>query len=177
MQAIPATLSAKEDNVQGQLASENSSSRSKLRKIYNLMTEIVQVAEPYVACQKGCSACCKMNVTVSEVEAKYIEAEKGVKAARLWGSRPHIQNQFIGIPCPFLKEDSCSIYDVRPFVCRKHLSFDTSPYWCEPERSQEVEMPLVKFEGAEKALMMIANAKIGGVFADIRDFFPNRLSL
>jgi hypothetical protein len=114
-----------------------------------------------------------MNVTLSEIEAKYIEAEKGIKAEQLSGSRRHDQNQFIGIPCPFLKEDVCSIYDVRPFACRKHLSFDTSPYWCEPERAQEVEMPLVKFEGAENALMMIAKANIGGVFADIRDFFPN----
>jgi len=143
--AIPPALSAKEDNAQDQLASENSSSRSKLRKIYNLMTEIVQVAEPYVACQKGCSSCCKMNVTLSEVEAKYIEAEKGIKAERLSGSRRHDQNQFIGIPCPFLKEDVCSIYDVRPFACRKHLSFDTSPYWCEPERSQEVEIIVMEW--------------------------------
>ncbi|MFM2408556.1 MAG: hypothetical protein RL358_1298 [Pseudomonadota bacterium] len=30
-------------------------------------------------------------------------------------------------------------------------------------------MPLIKFEGAEGALMALA----GGKFADIRDFFPN----
>lgn len=138
------------------------------------MTDLGNVAETYVACSKGCSACCKMNVMVSEIETKHIEAETGIKPIRLMGSRVHLQDEFVGIPCPFLKDNSCSIYDARPFVCRKHVSFDTSPYWCDMKRSHEIELPMIEFSGAEGAILDIAGFRAGGIFADIRDFFPPR---
>lgn len=174
IQAIPPILTAKEDTIQRRLASENASSRSKLRKIYNLLKELGEVAKPYVACSKGCSSCCKMNVMVSEVEAHYIEMETGIKPVRVVETRTYPLNKFVGIPCPFLNNDSCSIYDARPFVCRKHISFDTSPYWCDPTKLLDVEFPMIGFSGAEGALMDVAGLTSGGIFADIRDFFPQR---
>lgn len=48
------------------------------------------------------------------------------------------------VPCPFLVEESCSIHQVRPLVCREYLV--TSPAeFCEipaPERVKRVEMPV-----------------------------------
>jgi Fe-S-cluster containining protein len=35
------------------------------------------------------------------------------------------------IPCPFLHDDACSIYEVRPFVCAG-LIVTTPPEWCDP---------------------------------------------
>jgi hypothetical protein len=40
-------------------------------------------ASPHVACAKGCSACCHMNVTVSTLEAKRIESVTGRRATAL----------------------------------------------------------------------------------------------
>ena len=171
VKAISADLSQREDNIQAKLAKENASTLSKLRKIYNLMTDLGSVAEPYVACAKGCSSCCKMNVTISQIEANLIGEKTGIKVNQLSNSKNHDSGEFIGIPCMFLKDGSCSIYDDRPFVCRKHVWFDTSPYWCDPERSLEVEMPMIEFSGAVGAFFDVTKKSSGGVHADIRDFF------
>lgn len=171
LKALPAELNIREDTIQHKLASENASARNKLQKIYNLMTDLVKAAEPYVACKNGCSACCHMNVVISPVEAKYIEQNTGIKPAQVTGSIYHSLSEFVGIPCPFLIEGSCSIYEFRPFACRKHMSFDTSPYYCEPKHSLEAEVPLIEFCGAEGAFYDIVRFASGGVFADVRDFF------
>lgn len=169
--AIPPELSKIEDEIQFKLSNENASPRSKIRKIYNLMRELGNVAEPYVACGKGCSSCCKMNVTISQIEANNIAEKLGIKTKQLTISHNHNLNEFIGVPCIFLKEDSCTIYDMRPFVCRKHIWFDKSAYWCDPIRSLDVEMPMIGFSGAEGAFFEITKRNSGGVHADIRDFF------
>lgn len=171
VKAIPADLSQQEDNIQAKLAKENASTRSKLRKIYNLMTYLGNIAEPYVACKKGCSSCCKMNVTISQIEANLIGEKTGKRVNQLSKSINHNSDEFIGISCMFLKDGLCSIYDNRPFVCRKHLWFDTSPYWCDPERSLGVEMPMIEFSGAVGAFFDVTKTSSGGVHADIRDFF------
>jgi hypothetical protein len=169
--AIPIELSKREDEIQTKLANENASSQSKLRKIYNLMTDIGNVAEPYIACANGCSSCCKMNVTISQVEANLIGEKMGRKAKQLVNSKNHNTNEFIGIPCIFLQDNSCSIYDVRPFVCRNHLWFDTSSYWCDPKRSLDVTMPMIEFSGATGAFFEVTKKNSSGIHGDIRDFF------
>lgn len=171
VKAMPPELSKREDTIQRKLASENASSRNKLQKIYSLMADLVKAAEPYVACSKGCSACCQMNVMISQIEANFIEKETGIKPVQVTSSLLHSQDEFIGVPCPFLKDGSCSIYDVRPFACRKHLSFDTSPYWCDSARTLTVGFPMLEFSNAQDAFLDVTRLKTGGVFADIRDFF------
>lgn len=171
MNAMPPELSKREDTIQRKLASENASSRNKLQKIYSLMTDIVKVAEPYVACSNGCSSCCKMNVTISKLEANFIEKKTGIKATQVTSDIHHSPEKFLGIPCPFLKENSCSIYEVRPFACRKHLCFDTTSYWCDPTRTLTVEFPIIGFSGAQEAFFDVTRLNGGGIFADIRDFF------
>lgn len=53
-----------------------------------------------------------------EVTPENAEAEK----------RYHKQN----IPCPFLDNQSCSIYEVRPFLCATHYAV-SPPEWCNPQ--------------------------------------------
>lgn len=171
IKAVPPALSKREDEIERRLVSENSSTRSKLRKIYHLMEELGQIRAPYVACGKGCSSCCKMNVKISQIEANIIAERTGMQSKQLPSSRSYKSDQFMGVPCVFLKEGSCSIYEIRPFVCRNHVSFDTTSYWCEPENSLHAEMPMLAFSGLLDAYFNITKKDSGGVHADIRDFF------
>lgn len=126
-----------------------------------------------MACKDGCAACCHMNVTISAIEAKQIQAVTGARSIALDSSRTHDPAEFGGKRCPFLSESKCSIYDSRPFSCRKHVSFDTTSYWCQPERSHKHNLPMIRFDGAEEAFFEVTGRSHSGVFGDIRDFFPD----
>jgi Fe-S-cluster containining protein len=49
------------------------------------------------------------------------------------------------IPCPFLSEGACSIYEVRPYVCAGVMSV-SPPEWCSPAHLSHQEMSYVKAE-------------------------------
>jgi Fe-S-cluster containining protein len=111
-----------------------------------------------VSCKRGCAACCRQMVPISEMEAYHIRdlvarlpeprqsevraqfaqatqrlAEAGLleKLQRFHEfTREEVdqlgQQYFaLHLPCPFLEEESCSIYADRPFICREYLV--TSP--------------------------------------------------
>ncbi|MEZ4312204.1 MAG: YkgJ family cysteine cluster protein [Polyangiaceae bacterium] len=72
-----------------------------------------------LACTAGCSDCCRLELTVTAVEAYRIAsavasldpAAREVLAARAVD----------GAPCVALGDDDrCAIYEVRPLVCRSH---------------------------------------------------------
>jgi Fe-S-cluster containining protein len=170
--SLDAALREREDLLPKRLRLKNASAMSKLGTIYALVDELGAAAKTFVACKNECAACCHMNVMISAIEAKQIEAKTGRTRVALPASRPHHLAEFSGQPCPFLKDSSCSIYEVRPFACRKHVSFDTTNYWCQPERSHQKELPMIRFDGAEEAFFNVTGRMTGGVFGDIRDFFP-----
>lgn len=174
LSAIPPELSRREDAIARNLALENAAPRSKLRKIYQLIDEFSNLSTPFVACTKGCSSCCHMNVAIWKVEADYIGMHTGRSPARVVTTRGPRLEEFIGKPCPFLSQDTCTIYEFRPYVCRKHVSFDTTPYWCEPSRALCVELPLAGFSEIDVALGTLTGKPSLDIFADIRDFFPGQ---
>ncbi len=47
------------------------------------------------------------------------------------------------IPCPFLVDDACSIYEVRPYVCAGVVSL-SPPAWCQVGHPQHKEMVYLK---------------------------------
>jgi Fe-S-cluster containining protein len=98
-----------------------------------------------LACKKGCATCCTQNVMITAVEGELIHrfireqgkqewfASKFQKKAKT--RRPEITtNGFAAScldgkdiepdsygssePCPFLEQECCTIYEVRPFSCR-----------------------------------------------------------
>lgn len=172
--SVPKELSEREDAIRKQLSKENSSNRSKLRKVYYLVNELMEYSKPFTACDRGCSSCCNINVMILQVEADLIGEKIGKKPLSLRVSKTHELGHFNGTPCPFLKNDSCSIYDNRPYICRQHVCFDQTSYWCDPVRTHKNNnMPLLRFSEAEAAVLDIGKLENGGVFADIRDFFPS----
>jgi Fe-S-cluster containining protein len=97
------------------------------------------------ACTKGCTACCTQNVTMTAVEGEVIHRRLREIGHEAWFTqelqkkgatfRPRMttndfadaclrgddaQPEQIGnmAPCPFLEENCCRIYEVRPFACR-----------------------------------------------------------
>ncbi|MBT3066734.1 YkgJ family cysteine cluster protein [Rhodoferax sp. U11-2br] len=172
LSAMPKDLDARDDVIAERLRRENSSAKSKLGKIYTLMTDLSHAVKPYVACGKGCSDCCKMNVSISDIEADRLSMVSRKPMAVVKQPVRHSLEDFSGVPCPFLVKDACSVYDARPYACRAHYSFDTSAYWCHPERSNAGEMSLLQMGGARQAYDdVVVGSRLRG-FADIRDFFP-----
>jgi Fe-S-cluster containining protein len=93
---------------------------------------IVEETKPtplVVACSKGCAWCCHQDVEVSIAEAILIAVETaGDARGRAFDEKSkkiigHARK--MGTPCPFLGEArNCTIYDIRPVVCRSFLSPD-----------------------------------------------------
>jgi Fe-S-cluster containining protein len=109
-----------------------------------------------ISCRKGCGACCRQVVPISESEARAIaelvdampeprqtrvrsrfadaivQLERAGLIAKLRNpdeaknSRELGLSYFaVGVPCPFLEDESCSIHLDRPLACREYLV--TSP--------------------------------------------------
>lgn len=104
-----------------------------------------------ISCRKGCSACCRQLVPVSRSEAerllttiealpaerqkelrrRFAEAERRIAVAGLSERGDRSDRELsvayfaMGLPCPFLEDESCSIHPDRPLVCREYLV--TSP--------------------------------------------------
>jgi Fe-S-cluster containining protein len=175
MASVDPRTAAREDSLPSLVDALNASAVVKLRRIYSVVDELTIGAQSYTACKKGCAACCHMNVSISDLEAKIIFQATGERPVRLPSTIDHDLADFKGTPCPFLKNRECSIYADRPYACRKHVSFDLSDYWCHPERSHLQEMPFVQFRAADEAYFRLTAHRSGGVFADIRDFFPRQL--
>lgn len=172
MQSISEELQQREDRLPVQLRAENASAQSKLGRIYALVDEFSALRASHVACGKGCSDCCRMNVQISNVEAARIERGTGLRAQPLVRSVKHDDAKFAGVSCPFLREEVCAIYEHRPYVCRNHASFDVDAYWCDPVRMQTPKMPLIEMSGVKEALLDVLKSSKQTVLADIRDFFP-----
>lgn len=82
-----------------------------------------------VDCSKGCAWCCHQDVEVSIAEALLIAVETAGdargKAFDKKSKKVAARGKKKGTPCPFLgKARTCTIYDIRPVVCRSFLSPD-----------------------------------------------------
>lgn len=75
-----------------------------LDRVYSLADEVTWLNKEYIVCQKGCSACCNMAVTVSAMEAAYITEKTGIALNPFDSiiSDKDPVDTFDGKPCPFL---------------------------------------------------------------------------
>ena len=173
--AIPQELLDAEDMLPSHVSALNASTRSKLNRVYMVAEDLSRVREPFVACKRGCSSCCHMNVSVTQSEADRLASAAGRSAAILTVSPRHDPEEFTGVPCPFLDaQGACSVYADRPLACRKHSSFFMNDGPCHPSVMHRIEVPMVSFSGLDSALMAASGAS-GSFLADIRDFFPERI--
>lgn len=145
--------------------------------IVNATVQVVEQRGETISCCKGCGACCRQLVPISEVEARRIaelveslpeprrsqvrdrfaEALQRLNEAGLmeklndparWRREGYVNVGMeyfrLGIPCPFLEDESCSIHPDRPVTCREFL-VTTPAIHCQnptPETVRSIHLPL-----------------------------------
>ena len=144
--------------------------------VVNATIKSVEESGQRISCKKGCGACCRQLVPISEVEARQIqdlvnalpeprrseirerfaEARRRVEQSGLLEKllRPEqwsddevrslgLSYFFQGIACPFLEEESCSIYSDRPISCREYMVTSPAENCSQPsaETIDQVQLP------------------------------------
>ena len=105
-----------------------------------MITTIKQRYRPALDCSEGCSYCCrKPGVLASvpellrileHVKATFDESETAALAERARGYAAQMEGRNTNapvnesVPCPLLVNERCSVYEVRPLVCRGYNSTD-----------------------------------------------------
>jgi len=138
-----------------------------------------------LSCKKGCGACCRQLVPVTESEARrigdlvqqlpeprrsvirqrFVDARQRLDAAGLLEPllapirRSEGERQRLGldyfeqhIACPFLEEESCSIYLDRPIRCREYLVTSPAENCARPtaETVKPIHIPLPIWNAAAR---------------------------
>jgi len=142
----------------------------KVYRLFRLTDEMNKAVVPYSACRNGCNHCCNMAVSVTVLEAREIAK----KAGRAYTDVKHpipveqAQEEFMGKPCPFLKEGRCSVYSVRPISCRVYFNMSDTPEICDVVANPRQDVPCLNAQGVQLA----QSIALGVGFADIRQWFP-----
>lgn len=138
---------------------------------------------PISACRRGCYSCCHIPVVVTSAEARLLAAVSG-RSMTIRQDSMTVQ-QFIdgadhsalasgdehrGIPCPFLADGDCSVYETRPAACRTHFSLAENDLLCKVVPGHPAEVPFAN--ATMIRAMAMAFTDPGEVLGDIRDFFP-----
>jgi Fe-S-cluster containining protein len=139
-----------------------------------------------ISCQKGCGACCRQLVPVSETEARlltqlveampeprrsevrsrFAQAVRRLDEAdllrRLRDPAPIPPSELrsigleyfaLGVPCPFLEDEACSIHPDRPLACREYLVTSPAEECARPTADTVRRVPLpARVAGAARAV-------------------------
>ncbi len=133
----------------------------RVHSVADLQKEVdkfVQYAkmEEVSSCKKGCSFCCKIKVDAYDAEADLIldHCEKNnipIDVHKLKRQANMDQETWMLSPdaaCVFLKNNACSIYEVRPISCRKyHVASD--PNLCNAVTNQKGQVQVIISYGLE----------------------------
>lgn len=140
--------------------------------VRNLQTGIDQVVSTaleqrvQLACKAGCSHCCSARVEALAPEIFRIVQEFKTRPAQEIAALIERLQTYVAtpsgiapwqerLPCPFLVENLCSIYALRPGVCRKGHSLDVAP--C-AAHAAEIPQSLTIVLGAEALLKGTSDA-------------------
>jgi Fe-S-cluster containining protein len=161
--------------------------KRKLTHLREVAAILADAARGNVACGQGCSECCNQPLYIPEAEAQVIAEETGAPLAkppatayRNGANGGQEDRTFIGVPCVFLKNNACSIYDSRPMLCRLHYSVDVDNMLCamNDEHGNHIVTKVPFFNAQGLSFNMIAvsgGAAFARTFADLRYFFPKGL--
>lgn len=105
-----------------------------------------------LACSKGCLSCCKTHETIPVyplelVGLSWYVTEK-ISGPEREITKTQLKNYKENNPCPFLVNEACSVYLMRPISCRQFNVFGTpcaegeDPYYT---RREDVLSPIKKY--------------------------------
>jgi len=114
-----------------------------MKKFLKYMDSVNLIFKKYSPCKKGCSNCCFIPVKVSSLEASliieylnknvitnYRQKEMSINDLIKKNNYSFFGEEFNGIKCPFMKNNECIIYDARPYVCRRYITFEDDNKKC-----------------------------------------------
>lgn len=147
----------------------------KLKQMYAFLSRFnKEFVSTFTTCEKGCSACCRMDVQLTPFEAEYIALATTIPLRRSPLTTGH------EAACPFLSEKgTCSIYNYRPLLCRTyHVLSD--PALCNDLDAQVMQygaqnanMGNFIYKTAAEWIYFQTQHVFGGLeIRDIRDYFP-----
>lgn len=166
---MPSDLEQKAQSLLQDLKTCQNTLFDKLDKLYIFMDELYAFVAKFTPCQKGCSLCCRNEVSVSLLEAEYIEKHTGIKQSLNLDIK-----DFPGPPCPFLENSACSIYKYRPFVCRRHVALFDDPRWCQYDLPNQYVFPHIRFSPVEQSYAFIIVSSGTTSTCDIRQAFSRK---
>jgi Fe-S-cluster containining protein len=98
------------------------------QKVAEFSEGLGEDAQALSHCQKGCSRCCYVDLSVFQVEADNIQtwfqnlsSAEQVVLKEKWQRPLQTTENFHQVPtqsCVFLHEEACTIYEARPLICR-----------------------------------------------------------
>lgn len=136
----------------------------RLQTLYDFIDELNEFISKYTPCKKGCDQCCHIKVDISSLEAQYIRFKTGIP----YQDKP-ISDVKVNTPCSFLKNHCCSIYQHRPYVCRRHHAlFD--PKWYHVESCNDIYSVQARFSEVDDSYDYLVKSG-NSVMNDIRVFF------
>ena len=171
LKSVPHKLQVKIDGLPKHLERIDAGKTDKLRALFRTVDQSSQHLQKFAACKRGCSSCCFLPVSISAAEVEYIEKHTGAKRTSV---QPH--RNVLGEPCPFVEDGECSIYEHRPYACRRHLAFTKTSTWCDTYKCNEIEVAMVYSEGRDQfpALMNSFLSLVGKAHWDIRQVFSHK---
>lgn len=171
--AITSNLGKSDANAIGLMIQESLPRALKVIMLKKLTDELAKATKGIVPCKSGCSHCCHMatNITIEEAEALSKASCKPLTIPGTWDDKDIVQ-RFEGIPCPFLVDSKCSVYDARPFPCRTHYSVDRDNLLCKIIPGHKIRTPNFNNEKFNLIAMLSYEDPQEVKFADIREFFP-----
>ncbi len=148
--------------------------------LQGLVNAVVEAAEmgKAISCRKGCGACCRQLVPVSRTEgerllqvvqempagrremvkARFAAAEAAIEAGGLKDRQGRSDRELstayfaLGVPCPFLEDESCSIHPERPLVCREYLVTSPAELCAGPQQEGVTPVAVPKVSMAARGL-------------------------
>jgi len=153
----------------------NASPRSKLLELRKLSDRVADAISDNVACKgNGCSHCCYQAVTITSIEAGWLEEASGRKASlnvhRGLEDLEQMRADFTGHPCPLLARDgACSVYASRPIACRLSMNIGASPFFC--DTSIPAELSSVPALDLTQFWIIYSQITEKATLGDVRDFF------
>ena len=137
-----------EEKIEKEFKIINGSPLEIYRKFIALIDEYNIAFSRYMPCKKSCGKCCKIPVEITDLEKNiikhYLEENNKTKYYNYFNSNNSkisnglIGEEYLGMECPFLLDNECSIYSVRPYRCRRYIIFSENNSLCDYDSNEKV---------------------------------------